>query len=152
MGEKLEDELSVLNSQWKNTGQATKAGVTNQTPRGGKLASSKVGQQATLPKWSKWWVPEVISWDRGSIQNWIAPPCWQSSWPNRDETEGQCSCCLVKTTALPTLYELSNSFCLPVETSLVDRKNQILLTSQSPGETTSEFLLIHQYQDWTPKE
>jgi hypothetical protein len=37
-------------------------------------------------------------------------------------------------------------------TSSVDRRNQILLTGQSPGETTSELPLVFQYQDWTPKE
>jgi hypothetical protein len=30
----------------------------------------------------------------------------------------------------------------PFATCPVDRRNQILLTSQSPGETTSEFLLV----------
>jgi hypothetical protein len=34
----------------------------------------------------------------------------------------------------------------------VDRRNQIPLTSQLPGETTSELPLVHQYQDWTLKE
>jgi hypothetical protein len=42
----------------------------------------------------------------GSIQNWIAPPCWA----NRVVAIEQCSCCLVKTkTALTTLHELAVS-------------------------------------------
>jgi hypothetical protein len=41
---------------------------------------------------------------------------------------------------------------LTIPTNLVDRRNQILLTSQSPGETTSELAFVHQCQDWTPKE
>jgi hypothetical protein len=32
------------------------------------------------------------------------------------------------------------------------QKNKILLTSQSPGETTTELLLICQYQDWMLEE
>jgi hypothetical protein len=32
------------------------------------------------------------------------------------------------------------------------QKNQTLLTSQSSGETMSECLLLHQYQDWMPEE
>jgi hypothetical protein len=39
-----------------------------------------------------------------------------------------------------------------IPTVPVDRRNQILLTSQSPGETTSGLLIVCQYQDWTPKE
>jgi hypothetical protein len=37
-------------------------------------------------------------------------------------------------------------------TCQLDRRNQMLLTSQPPGETTSKLMLIQQYQDWTPKE
>jgi hypothetical protein len=41
---------------------------------------------------------------------------------------------------------------LPFATCPVDRRNPILLTSQSPGKTTSELPLVGQYQDGTPKE
>jgi hypothetical protein len=66
--------------------------------------------------------------------------------------EGQCSPCLVKTTALITLHKLADLNHLSIATNPVDRRNQILLTSQSPGETTSKLMLVHQYQDWMPKE
>jgi hypothetical protein len=67
--------------------------------------------------------------------------------------EGQHSCCMVKiTTALTTLHKLANLPHLPIATNPVDRRNQILLTSQSPGETTLEIPLVHQYQDWTLME
>jgi hypothetical protein len=60
---------------------------------------------------------------------------------------------MVKATmALTTLYELAELPQLPIAICLMERRNQILLTSQSPGETTSEFLLVHQYHDWTTKE
>jgi hypothetical protein len=59
----------------------------------------------------------------------------------------------VKTTAaLTTLYKLADLIYLPIATNPVDGKNKIPLISQSSGETTSEFLLLHQYQYWTPKE
>jgi hypothetical protein len=41
---------------------------------------------------------------------------------------------------------------LTIPNNLVDRKNQIVLTSQSPGETTSELPPVCQYWDWIPKE
>jgi hypothetical protein len=57
--------------------------------------------------------------------------------------EKQCSCHLVKTmTALITLYELADFPHLPVATNPVDRRKQILLTSQSPGETTTQLPLV----------
>jgi hypothetical protein len=55
-------------------------------------------------------------------------------------------------TALTTLQELAVLPYFTISTNTVDRRNQILLISQSPGETTSELPLVHQYQDWTPKE
>jgi hypothetical protein len=67
--------------------------------------------------------------------------------------EGQYNCCLVKTTAaLTTLHKLADLSHFPIAITPMDRRNQILLISQSPGETTSELLLVWQYQDWTPKE
>jgi hypothetical protein len=53
----------------------------------------------------------------------------------------------MKTTALTSLHELAVLPHLTIPTKLVDRRNQILLTNQSPGETTSELLLVYQYQD-----
>jgi hypothetical protein len=44
----------------------------------------------------------------------------------------------LKTTALTTLHELAVLPHLTIPTNLVDRRNQTLLTSQSPGETTSK--------------
>jgi hypothetical protein len=61
--------------------------------------------------------------------------------------EGQRSCHLVKTTGLTTVHKLAVLPHLTILTNLVDRRNQILLTSQSPGETTSHLLFVHQYQD-----
>jgi hypothetical protein len=45
-------------------------------------------------------------------------------------------------TALTTLHELILLPYLTVPTNLVDGRNQILLTGQQRGETTSELLLI----------
>jgi hypothetical protein len=58
----------------------------------------------------------------------------------------------VKTTALTTLHNLAVLPHLTIPTNLVERRNQILLTSQSLGELTLEVALACQYQDWTPKE
>jgi hypothetical protein len=55
-------------------------------------------------------------------------------------------------TALTTLHELAVLSHLIIPANLVDRRNQILLTSQSLSEVTSELLLVCQYQDWTHKE
>jgi hypothetical protein len=55
----------------------------------------------------------------------------------------------VKTTALTTLHEPAELPQLPIATCPVDRRNQVLLISQSLAETTSEFPRVHQYQDWT---
>jgi hypothetical protein len=41
---------------------------------------------------------------------------------------------------------------LSIATHPMDRRNQILLTIQTPGKTTSKLLFVCQYQDWTPKE
>jgi hypothetical protein len=66
--------------------------------------------------------------------------------------EEQHCCCLLKT-ALSTLQELAVLPDLTTPTNLVDRRSKYhSLTSQSPGETTSEFPLEHQYQEWIPKE
>jgi hypothetical protein len=54
--------------------------------------------------------------------------------------------------ALTTLHKLADLPQLLNANNPVDRRKQIPLTSQSPGETTSELLLVCQYQDWTPKE
>jgi hypothetical protein len=64
---------------------------------------------------------------------------------------GQCSCSQVKTSrALTTLHKMPEN--LPIATNPVDRRNPILLRSQSPAETTLELVLIVQYQDWMPEE
>jgi hypothetical protein len=160
-----EAKLSMPNSQWTNAGKASNGesrnGVTSQSPKGfssTQLRSGKaqrliagMGWHANLPKQSRWWTLESISGTEGSIQNWIAPPCW-GSLPNRNAAEGQHSCSLLKTTALTTLHDLPVLPHCTIPTNLVDRRNQILLSSQSPGEPTSELLLICQYQDWIPKE
>jgi hypothetical protein len=73
-----------------------------------------------------------------------------------DQTElqlkGNAAGCVVETTVLTTLHKLADILHLPVATNWVDRRNQMLLTSQLPGKITSELPLIHQYQDWMPKE
>jgi hypothetical protein len=86
----------------------------------------------------------LISQDRRQYSNWIASPCWGRNWPNRVAAEGPHSCCLVETTtALTTHHELTDLPHLPIATCPVDKRNQILLTSQSPGKTTSELLFVH---------
>jgi hypothetical protein len=137
------------------------------------------GWQANLPKkslapsrglekhkgWDQGWDDKPISqsgtggesqsWShgtQGNFQNWIALPCWGRSWPEL-QLYSDHSCHLVKITiALTTLHKLEELPQLQIATCPVNRKNQILLTSQSLGETTSELLLVHQYQDWTSKE
>jgi hypothetical protein len=69
-----------------------------------------------------------------------------------DQTELQLKSNPVKTTALTTLHKRAVLPDLTIPTNLVDRRNQILLTSHSLGETTSEFPLVYQYQVWIPKE
>jgi hypothetical protein len=109
-------------------------------------------RQANFPKWGRLWILELISWERGQHSKLNCPTFLREEL-TRVVAEGQHSCHLVKTaTALTTLHELSELSYLPIETNPVDRKNQILLTSHSPGEITSELLLVHQYQDWAHKE
>jgi hypothetical protein len=142
---------------WRGIKADSGSGVTSQPPsratsnkhRLGKAQRVKVrvGQQAYLPKQGMWWILELITGTQGNIQTWIAPSCWGRSWPNRAAAEGQLICCLVRTTFLTTLHKLAVLPHLTILTNLVDRRNQILLTTQSPGETTSEFLLVCQYQD-----
>jgi hypothetical protein len=82
---------------------------------GGRAISSQSGAGGGSWSWS--------CGTEGSIQNWTAPPCWRRNWPNIVAAEGQCSCCLVKTTAaLTTLHKLSDFFHLTIATNLVDRK------------------------------
>jgi hypothetical protein len=95
--------------------------------------------------------PWADLWDWGQHSKLNCPTLLGKSWPNRAAAEGQCRHCLVKT-ALTTLHKLAVLPHLTIPTNLVDRRNQISLTSQSPGDTTSELLLICWYQDWTPKE
>jgi hypothetical protein len=51
-----------------------------------------------------------------------------------------------------TLHKLADSHHLLIAINPVDRRNQRLLTSQSPYETISELPLVHQYYDWKLKE
>jgi hypothetical protein len=108
-----------------------------------------VGQQANLPKWGRW-CGGSWSWSPGpedSTQNWTALPLCE------EPTKLKCSCSAME--LLPGEYNSSDHPAwavselskLPIATCPVDRKN----TSQSPGVTTSEFLFVCQYQDWTPK-
>jgi hypothetical protein len=122
-------KLSVLNSQWMNTFQAKKVEsrgkVTIQSARGGKLAlsrgperhkgweqgsdnkpNSQIGASGGSHSWSHG--------TEGSIQNWISPPCWGRSWPNKVAVKGQWCCHLVKTTVLATLQKQANSCHLPI--------------------------------------
>jgi hypothetical protein len=159
-------EFSALNSHWTNVGKPSNAEngdrATNQSSRGAvntQLRSGKtqrlwvgLGQQDNVPKQGRWWILELISGIEGSIQNWIAPPCWGRSWQNRTAAEGQRSCCLVKTIALTIPHTSCQSLLTSQFNLSCVQMDEILLTSQSPGETTSEFLFVHQYQDWTPKE
>jgi hypothetical protein len=83
-------------------------------------SDSVVGQQANFPKQCKRWIPEQIFGTEGSIQNWISPPCWGKSWPNRVVAEGQHRWRLVKTTALITLHQLVVLPHLIIPANLVD--------------------------------
>jgi hypothetical protein len=110
MGVEQRTKLSAPNSQWTNVCKTAKAesrsGVTSQPPKAATTYQQKlgkaqrlrawVGQQTNLQKQGRWWIPELISQTEGSIQNWIAPPCWRRTWPNRVVAEGQLSSCQVK--------------------------------------------------------
>jgi hypothetical protein len=135
------------------TSQTTKGATrTQQRLEKTQRLRARMGWQANLQKQGRWWTPELISGTKDSIQMWIAPHCWGRNRPNRALVEGQHNCCLVNTTALNTLYKLVVSPPLTIPTNLVERRNQILITSQSLCEITSELLLEHQYQDWTHME
>jgi hypothetical protein len=118
------------NYQWEDARWGTKAEgrgrVTNNLPKQGCGGS--------------------LSWSHGtedSIQNWIARPCWKEFYRQSCRV-GQPSCHLVKTktgwTILPKLVVSYLKY--PITTCPVDRRNQILLTSQSSCKTTSELLLV----------
>jgi hypothetical protein len=114
-------------------------GVKQQRLRAG------VGPQTNLPKRGRLWIPELIS-QRTVFKTKL--PTLLGEELTRVAAGGQHSCPLVKTTtALTKLHELEELPHLKIAMSPVDILNQILLTSQSPGETTSESLLVHQYQD-----
>jgi hypothetical protein len=150
-------KLSAPNSQW-NARKTAKAksggGATSHPPREATSTKQKlrkaprlrvwVGQQANLPKQGRWWIAELIYGTEKSIQRWIAPPCWGRSWPNRASAEGQFNC------NLTTLHELAIWLHLTIPINLVDRRTKYYSKSQSPGETTSEFPLVCQYQDEIP--
>jgi hypothetical protein len=72
----------------------------------------------------------MILWDKE--QNSKLNPDLAGKELTRVAAEGQCSCHLVKRTALTTLHELADLPHLPIATNLVNRRNKILLTSQSP--------------------
>jgi hypothetical protein len=80
-----------------------------------------VGWQANLPKPGKWWIPELIFWNRGQHSKLNCPNFLREEL-TRVSAEGQCSCRLVKkTTALTTLHELADLPHLTVATNLEDR-------------------------------
>jgi hypothetical protein len=59
----------------------------------------------------------------------------------------------VKISALTTLHKVAILHHFTIPTNIVDRRNQTLLTSLSPGETISDHIdIVYQYQDWTYKE
>jgi hypothetical protein len=97
-------------------------------------------------------VPGACLWDRGQHSKLNYSTLLGRSWPNRATAEEQCRYCLLQKTTLTALHELAGLSHLTIPTNLVNRRDQILLTNQSPGKTTSELLLVCQYEDWTPKE
>jgi hypothetical protein len=69
-----------------------------------------VEQQVNLPKWSRWWIQELVSWDRGQYSKLKCPTLLEEE-PTRVAAVGQFSCHLAKTTtALTTLNELAVSY------------------------------------------
>jgi hypothetical protein len=66
-----------------NVGKATKAeskgGATSQPPRGAASTKQRSGEEqrlrggmelkANLSKQSRWWIPDLISWERGQYKN-----------------------------------------------------------------------------------
>jgi hypothetical protein len=124
-------ELSVLNTQWANTGKSNKGVVaTSQPPRGTTNTEQRSGESQRLRardrergereqrRWDKKSTSQSrasgTSWSwssgtEGNTRNWIAPSCW-GSWTNRVAAVWQSSCCLVKTTVLTTLHELLVSY------------------------------------------
>jgi hypothetical protein len=155
-----------VNSQWTNAGKTTKLRV-------GVRRQAKLPEEPLAPSrdqerhkvWEQGWGNRPTSqsgagvglqdWSHGtevSIQNRIASPWGVRTWTNRVAAEGQCSCSLVKTTAMTTLHELVELPHLTIATNAVNRRNKILLRTQSPAETISELPLVCQHQDWMLKE
>jgi hypothetical protein len=87
-----------------------------------------------------------LSWSCGSeggTQNWISTPWWRKRWPDKSWSYRAMQLLLGENNSSDHLSwtgsELPQT---PFAICPADRRKQILLTSQSPGETTSEFLLV----------
>jgi hypothetical protein len=122
-GVEQEAKLEV-NEDGKNNKGWEWGEMTSQSPRGAKLAPSR--GEASHKGWEREWDDKPSSqigagggsliWScetKGGTQNWIAPPCWGRSQPDKVAAVGQCSCCLFKTTALNTLLKLAVSYLRP---------------------------------------
>jgi hypothetical protein len=155
MGVGQEATLSMSNSPWwtrvkqqrlrggsgnKQTSQK-KWTSTEQRSKEAQRLRAGVGQQANLSKWGKWWIPVLISWNRGQHSKLNCPTLL-----GEELTKQSCSWRTMKTTTALTILH-TDSCHLPIATNPVDRRSQIPLTSQLPGETLSELLLVCQYQD-----
>jgi hypothetical protein len=162
MGMGQEAKLSVPNSQWTNAGKVTRlwggSRKTIQPPSGAAGTKQRSGEQRLRVGWGQRPKPEEVvdpganPSDRGQHSKLNCPTFLGEELTKHSCGWRECSCCMVKTTALTNLHRLAILPHLTVLTNLVGRRNQILLISQSPGKSRSEFLLIHQYQDCTPKE
>jgi hypothetical protein len=128
-------------------GQPTR-GATRTQQRSGEAQRLRVGvgSRANLTHQGRWWIQELISWDRGHHS--------KLNWPNLLGEELTKQSCSRRATQLP-IGENNNLAVLPhltIPTNLVDRTHNIL-TSQSSGETTLELPLVesphtYQYSHW----
>jgi hypothetical protein len=158
MGMRQGAELSVNEHRKSNKQQSLRVGVgwqvnlpegqisTDQRSERHKGWEWRQEQQANLPKPGRWWIPQLVLWNRGQYSKLNCPTLL-----GEEPTKQTCS---YRATQLPPGENNSSEHPawtgsevpqLPIATYPVDRMNQILLTSQSPGETTSELPLVHQY-------
>jgi hypothetical protein len=126
-------------SEWKAKKVESGGEATSQPPRGavstkqrsGEVQRMRVGMgwQANLPKWGRWWVPELVLWDRGQHSKLNC-----STFLGERLTKQSCSC---GTTQLQPGENNSSShpewtgrlISSPNYNLPVYRRNQILLTS-----------------------
>jgi hypothetical protein len=119
--------LKEPNSQGTKVGQGTKA-------------ESRGGTTSQPPKAGLWWMAELVSWDsKLNCPTLLGEELTRQSCSSRAMQ-------LLSGKNNNRFHHLAQTGSelphVPIATCPVDRRNQILLTSQSPDKTTSEPLLV----------